>query len=503
MSRANEVGDATEGMRRGLPYAALSGLLQIPFALLSMLLLVRYLPPDEYGVWVVLIGFGGPLMLAISLGYNHAILRFVPSMKSSTERESFLWSVWAWRSVVIAAVLALMWASFPWWAERFGLGSDRLLLTILLPGYWAIGSNAYLQGALDATFRQREVFWSFFVFQLAFVGGTVIGVWGGHELEFFSWVYVTAAVIQAGLNFSSCVRYFGWPKSRVIIRRKTESVENRRYRMTSWLDDLGTMLLSSPVNRLLLAALGSSAEVAIYAVASNVVDRLLAWQPIQLFRPIASVSIFSRYEKTGKIEDVNRMFRFIYSVNRSVTMLFVVLFIPFGDRILVWVFRPEYANSYIPACFLLLAAALFTAPTGVIAQTLKRPRVLLWSKVAIIVNLGIGIPMALRYGALGMAFAAALSTLVKNLIIYGALRLEFDLRFPWKTLLRYLGATGFSILVILALQRVLPWMVATAIGALVYFFALRLFSVMDEEDRHLLISIAPARIQRPLKWFLT
>ena len=83
MSRPNEVGDATEGMRRGLPYAALSGLLQIPFALLSMLLLVRYLPPDEYGVWVVLIGFGGPLMLAISLGYNHAILRFVPSMKSS------------------------------------------------------------------------------------------------------------------------------------------------------------------------------------------------------------------------------------------------------------------------------------------------------------------------------------------------------------------------------------------------------------------------------------
>ncbi|MAJ59443.1 MAG: hypothetical protein CBC48_05185 [bacterium TMED88] len=493
---------AREGVRRGLPYAALSGILQIAFALTGMLLLVRYLPPDDYGIWVLMVGVAGPLMLAASLGYNHALLRFLRSIDRPAERTAFVWSVWSRRSLAIIACLALMWVLFPFWSPQFGLSAYSDLFAILLPAYFAIGSGAYLQAALNTAYRQREVFWAFLACQATFVGGILVGIQIGLGLVDFAWVYCAATLLQWAIAFFACLHYFGHPQRQVLTEPIRETPERRRYRLTSWWDDLGTMLLSSPVNRLVLAALGTTGEVAIYAVASNIVDRLLAWQPMQLFRPIATVSFFSRYEETGRIEDVSRMFRFVYAVNRSVTMLFIVLFVPFGGRVLVWVFRPEYADSYWPAAILLVGAALFTAPTGVIAQTLKRPKVLLWSKVAVAINLGLGIPLSLKYGAVGMASAVVLSTLTKNLIIYVLLRLEFDLRFPWSTLLRYSAVTGLGIISALGFELWMPWIFASLLGAFVYICSLRLFSVMDVEDRKMLVQLAPGRVQPLLRSIL-
>ncbi|MCH2185850.1 hypothetical protein MK280_08255, partial [Myxococcota bacterium] len=495
MSELSSEASAREGVRRGLPYAALSGILQIAFALIGMLLLVRYLPPDDYGIWVLMVGVAGPLMLAASLGYQHAILRFLRSIDRPTDRNAFVWSVWTRRSLAIIALLTVMWVLFPIWAPQFGLSAYSDLFAILLPCYFAIGSGAYLQAALNTAYRQREVFWAFLACQLTFVGGVLVGIRIGLGLVDFAWVYSASTLLQWVIVFVACLHYFGRPHRQVLTEPVRETTERRRYRMTSWWDDLGTMLLSSPVNRLILAALGTTGEVAIYAVASNIVDRLLAWQPMQLFRPIATVSFFSRYEETGRIEDVSRMFRFVYAVNRSVTMLFIVLFVPFGERLLVWVFRPEYAKSYWPAVVLLVGAVLFAAPTGVIAQTLKRPKVLLWSKLAVAINLGLGIPLALGYGAVGMAVAVVLSTLAKNLIIYVLLRLEFDLRFPWSTLLRYSAVTCLGISSALVLQIWMPWFIATCLGALAYVMGLRLFSVMDIEDRQLLVQLAPGRTQ--------
>ncbi|MDG2051208.1 MAG: oligosaccharide flippase family protein [Myxococcota bacterium] len=503
MNRPERPGNSREGVRRGLPYAALSGILQVVFALIGMLLLVRYLPPDDYGIWVLMVGIANPLILAVSLGHNQTILRFLRSLDGATERNAFLWSVWLRRCVAIVTILAIMWIFFPLWARPFGLSAHFEVFRALLPAYFAIGSSAYLEGALNTAYQQREIFWAFLASQLFFVVGILIGIRMELGLVSFAWIYCASSLIQSVIFFLACIHHYGRPKGWAAIRPIQETPERRHYRLTSWWDDLGTMLLSSPVNRLVLAVLGTTGEVAIYAVASNLVDRLLAWQPMQLFRPIATVSFFSRYEETGRIEDVNRMFRFVYAVNRSVTMLFVVLFIPFGERVLAWVFRPEYAQSYWPAALLLVGAVLFTAPTGVIAQTLKRPRVLLWSKVAVGVNLGLGIPLTLHYGASGMASAVVLSTLTKNLIIYVLLRLEFDLRFPWTTLLKYSAVTMLGILAALGFERWVPWLAASLLGAAVYVLSLRLFSVVDMEDRQLMITLAPRRARRLLKAILT
>lgn len=481
--------------RRGVPYTAVSGLVQIAFALIGMLLLVRYLAPDTYGVWVILVGLAAPLLLVFSMGQLHALLRFMPALDVAEARRDLLWRVAIRRLALIAVGLSVLFVAYPLFAERFGIQGQRAIMAILLPGFVALAANDYLVAALNVAFRQREVFFATASQQVVFVGGVALGIAFEQDLDYFAVVFSLAAIIQSGIAFMSCVRHFGGPKLEHLRGPLVEAAGQRRYRLTSYVDDVGTMLLSSPVNRLLLAGLANTGEVAIFAVASNIVDRLLALQPIQVFRPIATVSLFARYERSGDISDVNRMFRFIFGVDRSVTMLFLVLFAPLGEPILSFVFRPEYAASYAPAVVLIATTALFTMPVGMIAQTLKRPQALVWSKLAIVINLGLGIPLTVHYGALGMASAAAISSLARNAIVFLVLRLEFDLRFPWSTLARYVAAGATSMLIIEGLEQIMPLIAAGAIGLVVYAFSLRMFAVLDVSERALLVSLLPTRVQ--------
>ncbi len=491
-----------ESARRGVPYTAVSGLLQIVFALVGMLLLVRYLEPDTYGVWVILVGLAGPLVLMFSLGQLHALLRFMPALERAEDRRELLWRVAIRRTAVVALGVIVLFVAYPLFAERFGIEGRRPVLAILMPGFVALAANEYLIAALNVAFRQREIFVATISQQIVFVGGIALGIVFEQDLGYFAVVFSLAASLQTGISFAACVRHYGGPQARDLHGPLAEAAGQRRYRLTSYVDDVGTMLLSSPVNRLLLAGLASTGEVAIFAVASNIVDRLLALQPIQVFRPIATVSLFARYEQSGDIKDVNRMFRFILGVDRSVTMLFVVLFLPLGEPLLSFVFRPDYAASYAPAAVLIATTALFTMPAGMVAQTLKRPQALVWSKLAVLINLGLGIPLTLRYGALGMATASAISSLVRNAIVYFVLRLEFDLRFPWSTLGRYVAAGATSMVIIEGLERVVPLLVAGSIGLVVYAISLRLFAVLDVSERAMLVSLLPTRMQGAARFLL-
>ena len=47
-----------------VPFVVASGLLRLVMGLVGLLLLVRYLPQEEYGVWVLLTGLAIPLGLA-------------------------------------------------------------------------------------------------------------------------------------------------------------------------------------------------------------------------------------------------------------------------------------------------------------------------------------------------------------------------------------------------------------------------------------------------------
>jgi peptidoglycan biosynthesis protein MviN/MurJ (putative lipid II flippase) len=214
-----------------------------------------------------------------------------------------------------------------------------------------------------------------------------------------------------------------------------------------------------------------------------------------MFRSLVTVSILERFERGRHIEDLNQGFGFLYAANHLLTVYYVALFLPLGAEALTWVFREEYVSAYLPALFLFLSISLFGMPVGLLANVLERPQALIYSKVAILVNVFLGVPLAIRYGASGMAFAGMISAFVKNAVTYGLLRREFELRFPWSGVARFVlaGATGSA-----ASWLAKGWMplpAAVAVGSAAYFLGTRAFGVLNSWDRRVLVSMFPDRLQ--------
>jgi O-antigen/teichoic acid export membrane protein len=300
----------------------------------------------------------------------------------------------------------------------------------------------------------------------------------------------------------AAIRYLGRPRLQDLRVRHREQPEELAYRRASFVDDLGHMLLSADFSRLILAAFAGSYQVAIYSVASSIADRLRALIPLEVFRPLVTVTFFKRFEETGTTEEVNRIFQFMFSVNRIVTTAFLVLFIPLGQQVLVWLFREDYGASYLPVVLLLTALAAFSMPIGLVAQTLRRPRLLVYSKLAVLLQVGVAIPLVENYGASGMAVAVALGELVKNLIVFFMLRREFQIQYPWPSTLRFFLAGAVVAAFLWWIQGSVNVFLAGAAGCVAWLLSLRVFSVLNSDEKALIRNIAPDRFAEPVRLLL-
>ncbi len=489
----------THDTRRALPFAALSGAMQIVLSIAGLLLLVRYLPPDLYGVWVILLGFSVPIILFTSLGFRNSLLRFLPATEEKEAQRQFLWSVLFRRALVALGACVVMGLAFPLFSGRLGISGYGMAFAALLPGYLFFDVSQYLTVGLNTAFRQREVFLGTLFFQIVSVSGVVAGIYLGRGLVFFAIAYTISTLAFLAFNVVATSHFFGRPHWSDLLHSHIEVGEETKYRWASFVDDVGNGLLSADINRFILAAFSSSPQVAIYAVASNIVLRLRALVPIWLFRPLVTVVFFKRYEESQSIHELNRMFSFIWALNRIVTTAFLVLFIPLGEETLVWVFREEYATSYLPMVLLLFSLGFLTMPVGLVAQAVRRPQWLVYSKVAILVNLGLGIPFAMKYGALGMAAVAAASEFIKSLVVFVLLRMEFGIQYPWRSTFRFLLA-GFLVGGGLWLSKgYLPLLVEGLAGLVVWLLTVRFFGLLSRDEKKLVVTAAPERFQSVLK----
>ena len=488
--------------QRSLPFAALSGALQILLSVVGMLLLVRYLSPEIYGKWAVLMGFAAPVMLFTSLGFRHSLLRFSAALESDQARCRFLWSVLFRRCLTLLVVCIVLFATFPFYESRFGVAGQGNVFALMLPAFLFLAASQYLVIGLNVALRQREVFIGSLIFQGSSILGVLLGIRLEESLPFFAGVYLVANLNYLLFNFSVGIYFLGRPKWQDLTYRHQEDSEETHYRRTSFVDDLGNSFLSADVSRFILAAFSSSPQVAIYSVASNITEKLRALIPLEIFRPLTTVLFFRRYEETGTISEVNRMFHLLLKLNRILTTAFLVLFIPLGYEVIVWIFRADYGPAYFPVVALLIGIGLFGMPIGLVAQTLKRPQWLVYSKLAVFLNVGLGIPLAIHYGALGMASAMALSELMKNLIVYVLLRREFPISYPWLSTLQF-AFSGISVALLLwLLKGSVHFLIAGGIGTLAWLAAIRLFRILSSEDRELLSGVAPERFRRGLQLLL-
>jgi hypothetical protein len=107
--------------------------------------------------------------------------------------------------------------------------------------------------------------------------------------------------------------------------------------------------------------------------------------------------------------------------------------------------------------------------------------------------------LTIQYGALGMACATALSEFSKNLIVYGLLRREFEIRYPWGSSIRFVLAARVVAGLLLLLKEHINFIVAGGLGGVAWIVALRAFRVLRKDQRELIHGITPPRFQKTLR----
>ncbi len=462
----------------------------------AVVLLVRTLSQEDYGVYSILYGTIPLINIVASLGLPSVLLRYLPEYYSKNE------FILAARLVGFASVARIV--------------SSALILAAVIV-YWET-----FAGLLKVS-EYREYFVVFAICILAFqqMGLLRISV-ESHFLHKGSFILQICAVSVRAVGYGVCfaaglglleiividttANLFLMLGYTVLYRRRVprhlgdqsrfEPSERKRvvrYGAFSNFNDVGGQLLNANVNYLIIAYFLSPLEVGIYAFCHGLVSRIDRVSPIRYLATVIRPAFISIGVQSSP-ERIRNMIQFLVKlVGVFFAPVFCFFYLVGGDFIeLVFDKFQQNANIFV----LILGFAAINAmafPIGLAAELRERADIILYSKVFGLFSLAISLIAIPRFGIAGAVFAVGIGTFLKNVFIFWFVRKEFPARplVTWGartavfwTVVAVL--TSFLIEQGMPLQNLILASVCFLFGGALYFHS---FVGWDETERRFLLKL--------------
>lgn len=495
-------------LKAGVILSYISTAVSIVIQLVYMPVMIRLLGQSEYGLYSLVSGVVSYLSL-FSLGFTGAYLRFFARERLKDDGQSLaaLNGMFILLFMVLAGaalVCGLTLSCFP--KQIFGtklsaaeLREARILMPILVV-CTALSLIGGIFGAIIGAYER-------FIFQrVVSLLATILNPFICLPLLLMGYgnvmlVSVTAimTVVRLAINIWYCLRKLQIPIS----------FRNLQF---SLLKEVGTfsffLLLNMVidqinwnVDKLILSHTNGTREVAVYGVASQFNSLFLTFSTTisSVFSPrinriAAENSEHCRKELTVLMAKVGR-------VQWMVLGLAAMGFIAFGKYFIVHVYAgPEYENAYFAALLLVLPALIpLIQNIGIeVQRALNRHqfRSIVYFAMAVI-NVLISIPLAIRFGSIGVAMGTAFSLLFANGLVMNLFYhrvLEIDMVFFWteigKTLPGFLLPVVACVLIMRYVQfhGVVGYFLWIAAFTMVYCCAVYWFGC-NEKERALVLSL--------------
>lgn len=396
------VNQKPEGLRLGphwrlLTWSVLDKSLPLVFGVAFLLLVVRELPAEEFGLQTL----AGAMVLTVSQLLRSLLL--VPTIKYVAEGRDVarVASTGAWLYVLCSAAGALVLAGGrSSWA---GLFQKPALDAVLLPSACLLlagsGRDAAIS-SLEGLRRLRAVFWLDAFYYTVAIG--LLIVWRTSEAprraDMVQWVQATAAAAGTLFTVTMARRY-------VLARpARAEAVRLARFGSLSFGSGLGATL-SQQADTLLAGRLMDARGVAAYGTAKLLFRgfNVLAQSISQVVMPTVS-----RLHSTGRRTDLRVLFEksvcFLHLGVVPACIGLVVLARPLLDLL----FEGRYGDSVLP--FQILVTSALTLPFASVGSPfligLGRVGTLLWITWAgVLLGLGLALLWIPRAGPVGAASA--------------------------------------------------------------------------------------------------
>ncbi|MEM9829701.1 MAG: polysaccharide biosynthesis C-terminal domain-containing protein [Bacteroidota bacterium] len=494
--------------KSAIPYSVAISILNVLVALFGMILLVRYLPPEEYGVYAILNGMVPLLNLFISFGYDQYLFRYIPSLEDRKQVGYVVWHIVIRRAMITAIIALLLILGFDFFDNRVGLNGFFIHFAVFQIIVVLSIVNEILKQAFLIRLSQDVVFGTNVVYELSRVGVVIVGINQQEDFLFFIIGFTACEFLFSVLSSFFFIRQYSFPSLKSIIRKRNETHDEKEYRQASYIDKLGASFLGTDIDRYILAYFSNNIQVAIYAISTRILTKFLKFYPHRMFKHIFEVALYTKFDASKRDSDINRSFSIIYNANNIVSFLAIAIFVPLGREMLDFVLQQEYTQqAYLPICIFLVFLIFNSIPLGMVAKTIKKPKILLISRVSTIANLGIGIPMAYHYGAIGMALATTFSQLLQNVIIYVLLKKHIDLTIQGPATLKSIFNCAVTIGILHLVDLYTPdyeWLLFLKIAAGVgmYLILLKFNSVFSTEDKERLQGLFPKKLHKLMTYIL-
>ena len=399
-------------------------------AYIFSILLVRKLPIDEFGLYVMIISITTVFINFSSLGIDTLINKYVAQYNDKNNNiESIRYMVRKslFVRIIVSLILSmLLFAFYQFNMIDYGSISEYLILIILFIFLQNILLfNASLcQGLLDTKYvlivnilsRSLNLFIGYIIL---FQG------YGIHEL----------LLLLLFSSFFSCLLYLHNNKNYIFGSIKYEDVNPMvKFALSAWIISILTFILGKQADVIMINYyLNSKSQIAYYEAAFSLSQALSYVFLIGLSG--VSLAMFSKIAKND-LNKLEKTWTFILKVMQVLLIPLIIFFITYSNILIPFIYGSSYYDSIILFQILIFFMLISWVIGGGMNLTMLyalnlEKKVLLSRVIAGLINIILNIILIPQLGALGAIVSTGFSTILVIMIEYVFLKSFISISFPF------------------------------------------------------------------------
>lgn len=486
-------------LKAGVVLSYISTVISIIIQLIYMPVMIRLLGKSEYGLYSLVSSVVSYLSL-FSLGFTGAYLRFFAKFYSNKEKLASLNGMFLTLFSILSLIATICGVILSFFPEQiFGsklldseLSKARVLMLILVINI----AVTLISGIFDSIIGAYEQF----VFQrIVGIVSAIVNPFICLPLLLMGYGSITIVVVTTGVtlarfvvNIWFCIckikipisfREFQWSLLREITVFSSFLLINMIIDQINW-----------NVDKLILGHTNGTEEIAVYGVASQFNSLFITFSTTisSVFAP--RVNHIAVQKGKNYRDEFTKLMAKIGRIQWLILGLVTGGFVVFGQYFIVHIFAGKgYEDAYKAALYLVIPALIpLIQNIGIEMQRALNKhqfRSIIYLIMAI-GNIGISIPLASKWGAIGAAMGTAFSLLIGNGLIMNMFYhkvLHIDMKYFWKEIARtwrgFLIPTMLAVVIMrcVVFTNIIIFLICVFIFTVVYCVSILIFSCNEEE----------------------
>ena len=446
----------------------------VAFSYTTTRLLLHTMAVEDYGLYSVL--FTGILLnfhSVAGLGIPNLFIRFIPELAYQSRFRAIARLFRTATFLQIASGILLLGIAFifaPQLAELIKFPGREVILRIFLVGALAYLVQANVMLLLSGLFKQRIIFVVIFGYNLIRLAAIFYVTQYDYSLQAVTIVEVIALIASLILYLGAYRQVFH-PLVVQDPNRDEPSPWRRfaRYSGLSCLSEISVILVMEATDLLLVTGILGGIVVGYYGVADRVTSMVRNLLPNMMLKSVIEPLFFSEYgsSKTGSVNfGFNLLAKTLFFMALPVGLWLALM----AEPVIVHLFEPRYAQAarVVSVMALFIAIAGLQMPLALTLQNAERIDLIIYSKVAGVLKILIGLWLVPKWGVMAMVWISGLTALLHNAILYTFIVTKLKIRADLVGLLRISINGILSALLFLLIRGIFTGLIGVFLSVLCF-----------------------------------